>query len=277
MRGARFSMGDSFDEGYPADGERPVHPVEVGDFHLDATAVTNAEFARFVKETGHVTDAEELGLSPVFHLAYDGPPGNVSHRVEGTPWWWAVRGASWRHPEGPHSGFADRQHHPVVHVTWRDAQAYCAWAGNRLPTEAEWEYAARGGLTGARYPWGDDLTPRGSWRCNIWQGDFPTENTLDDGRLTTAPVRTYRPNAFGLWQMVGNVWESCADWFAADYYTGSPDSDPTGPASGEERVIRGGSYLCHASYCHRYRVATRSHNTPDSATANLGFRCANDA
>jgi formylglycine-generating enzyme required for sulfatase activity len=267
-------MGDHFGEGYTDDGELPVHDVDVVDFWMDETAVTNAAFARFVRETGHVTEAEELGVSAVFQLAFPGPRDAVSHVVDGTPWWLAVRGADWRHPEGPDSDISGRPNHPVVHVSWHDAIAYCLWAEKRLPTEAEWEYGARGGLVGARYPWGDELTPRGTWRCNIWQGDFPRANTMDDGFLTTAPVRTFRPNGYGLWQTSGNVWEWCADRFSSTTYA---EGLPTGPTAGSERVIRGGSYLCHDSYCHRYRVSARSRNTPDSATANLGFRCANDA
>ncbi|WP_051159038.1 formylglycine-generating enzyme family protein [Tsukamurella sp. 1534] len=280
VTGGRFRMGDPFDEGHPADGETPVHHVELSPFHLDATSVTNAQFATFVKETGHVTSAEDLGLSAVFHLAAEPAVRAAAGRVEEAPWWLVVDGADWRHPEGPGSTVTDRQNHPVVHVSWHDALAYCAWAGKRLPTEAEWEYAARGGLVGARYPWGNELLPRGRWRCNIWQGEFPTRNTLDDGHLTTAPVKSYAPNGYGFWQMAGNVWEWCADRFGADYYAHSPVADPSGPSEpseGERRVMRGGSYLCHDSYCNRYRVAARSGNTADSASANIGFRCANDA
>ena len=199
------------------------------------------------------------------------------HRVAEAPWWLAVRGADWRRPEGPGSDVAHRQNHPVVHVTWNDAQAYCAWAGKVLPTEAQWEFAARGGLAGARYPWGDELTPGGRWRCNIWQGRFPTANSEEDGYATTAPVKAFAANGYGLHQPSGNVWEWCQDWFAADYYARSPRVDPPGPGDGTARVMRGGSYLCHASYCHRYRVAARSSSTPDSASANVGFRCANPA
>lgn len=273
----RFAMGDHHGDGEPGDGERPVHDVELAAYRIDATAVTNADFAAFVAETGHLTDAEDLGVGAVLHLAV--PPGSpyVSHALEATPWWLAVEGADWAHPEGPDSSVADRADHPVVHVSWRDATAYAAWAGKRLPTEAEWERAARGGLEGRRYPWGDERTPGGRWRCNIWQGDFPRSNTLDDGWLTTAPVAAYEPDGWGLRQAVGNVWEWCADWFDPTYYARSPLLAPTGPTTGTHKVMRGGSYLCHDSYCRRYRVAARTANTPDSASANLGFRCVADA
>jgi formylglycine-generating enzyme required for sulfatase activity len=278
LPGGRFAMGDAFGDGHPADGEGPVHEVELPDFRIDETAVTNAQFAAFVQETGHVTDAEQLGISPVFHLVVDADEPDVLHRLDAAPWWVAVRGADWRHPEGPRSEVRHRPHHPVVHVSWDDAQAYCRWAGTRLPTEAEWEYAARGGLASRRYPWGDDLLDAdGRWQCNIWQGRFPTVNALDDGWLTTAPVRAYRPNGFGLFNLVGNVWEWCADRFSARAYLHSTSEDPRGPDDGETRVMRGGSYLCHDSYCNRYRVAARSSNDPVAASANLGFRCANDA
>jgi formylglycine-generating enzyme required for sulfatase activity len=275
--GGTFVMGDHFHEGYDADGELPLHEVELSAYCIDATPVTNAQFATFVKATSWITEAEQLGISAVFHSAYTGDPRHVVHRVAVTPWWLAVRGADWRHPEGPDSGIGHRQNHPVVHVTWNDAQAYCAWAGKTLPSEAQWERAARGGLAGARFPWGDELTPRGRWQCNIWQGTFPTHNTLDDGHLTTAPVKIFRPNGYGLYQTSGNVWEWCQDRFDPGYYARSPRTDPTGPDSGDSRVMRGGSYLCHVSYCHRYRVAARSSTTPESASANIGFRCANPA
>jgi sulfatase modifying factor 1 len=275
--GGTFQMGDPYDEAYPDDGENPVHDVSLDPFRIDATAVTNAQFATFVKATGHVTEAESFGVSAVFHLGVACEPGDVLHRLDASPWWLAVRGADWRHPEGRHSSIAARSNHPVVHVSWHDALAYCAWSGKRLPTEAEWEYAARGGLVAKRYPWGDELAPAGRWRCNIWQGTFPHRNTLDDGWLTTAPVKAYRPNGYGLWNVAGNVWEWCSDWFSADYYASSPSDAPQGPTSGSSRVMRGGSFLCHDSYCNRYRVAARSSNTPESTSANLGFRCAGDA
>ncbi|WP_325770207.1 formylglycine-generating enzyme family protein [Dietzia kunjamensis] len=280
--GGTSVMGDHFDEGYPDDGELPLHEVSLRSFRMDEYAVTNAQFATFCKDTGYVTDAEDLGVSPVFHLAVEADPDDVLHHLDSTPWWVAVQGADWRHPGGRRSSITAMQNHPVVHVSWNDATAYCEWAGARLPTEAEWEYAARGGLAGARFPWGDELTPRGRWGLNVWQGRFPSHNTLDDGHLTTAPVRAFRPNGYGLHQMVGNVWEWCADVFDPGYYAVSPREDPRGPrpdgGPGDEtwRVMRGGSYLCHESYCHRYRVAARSANTAGSATANLGFRCVRD-
>ncbi|MFC5997640.1 formylglycine-generating enzyme family protein [Quadrisphaera sp. GCM10027208] len=272
--GGAFLMGDHHGDGIASDGERPVHRVELEAFSIDATSVTNEAFSYFVEDTGYVTEAEQFGYSAVFHLALAADPDDIVGRPPATPWWLGVRGASWRHPEGRRSGTEGREDHPVVHVSWNDAQAYCAWANRRLPTEAEWEYASRGGLEGARYPWGNDLAPPhgNEWRCNIWQGRFPVLNTQEDGFLTTAPVRTYAPNGFGLWQTVGNVWEWCSDWFSPRYFENSPTVAPQGPDRGTARVMRGGSFLCHDSYCNRYRNAARSSNTPDSSMANGGFR-----
>ncbi|MGY0491204.1 formylglycine-generating enzyme family protein [Streptomyces sp. WG-D5] len=270
LPGGEFLMGDAFDEGFAADGESPVHAVRVAPFTIDVTAVTVAMFASFVEDTAYVTVAERERSSAVFHLAVAADRPDILGADPAVPWWLDVRGADWRHPHGPLS--AAEPDHPVVHVAWEDAMAYCGWAGRRLPTEAEWEYAARGGLGSRRYAWGDELTPGGRWLCNIWQGRFPYANTGDDGWLATAPVRTYPPNGFGLYEVAGNVWEWCADWFAPDFYAHSPTVDPQGPRNGERRVMRGGSYLCHASYCDRYRVAARSANTPASSGGNCGFR-----
>lgn len=267
-----FLMGDAFGEGYPSDGEGPVHQVALDAFRIDATAVTNRMFAAFTAATGYRTEAENYGTSAVFHLLVNAPGTDIVGRPEQAPWWFNVRGADWAHPAGALSHWEDIPDHPVVHVSHHDALAYCAWAGRRLPTEAEWEYAARGGLEGQRYAWGDALTPHGEHRCNIWQGKFPTVNTQEDAFLGTAPVRTYPPNGFGLYEVAGNVWEWCNDWFLPKYYRTSPGQNPQGPTRGAGRVMRGGSYLCHDSYCNRYRVAARTSNTPDSSSGNCGFR-----
>ncbi|WP_349428998.1 formylglycine-generating enzyme family protein [Microbacterium sp. LWS13-1.2] len=265
-------MGDSSGDRNPGDGEVPQHPVTLESFSIDATTVTNDAFARFVDATGYRTEAETFGFSAVFHLAVQAPAQDVMGPATGTAWWFGVRGADWAHPGGRDSSIDEIGDHPVVHVSWNDAQAYCAWSGRRLPTEAEWEYAARGGIDQAKYPWGDEEVDEGGWRANIWQGQFPGVNTREDGFLTTAPVRTFSPNGYGLWQPVGNVWEWCRDWFDPGYYRRSPGTAPPGPALGAARVLRGGSYLCHISYCNRYRNAARSQNTPDSSMGNAGFR-----
>jgi formylglycine-generating enzyme required for sulfatase activity len=265
-------MGEPSEWAYRADGERPVHEVSVSAFAIDALATTNEHFTRFVDATGYVTDAERYGWSFVF-AAFLRDDVEDTRGVAGAPWWRQVFGANWRHPEGPHSNVEARQDHPVVHVSWDDAQAYCTWSQCRLPTEAEWEYAARAGAT-TPFPWGDDVEPGGEHRMNVFQGRFPVENTEADGYAGTAPVDAYEPNGFGLYNVTGNVWEWCADWFDARYYARSPSADPTGPDHGARRVMRGGSYLCHRSYCGRYRVSARQPSEPASSTGNLGFRVA---
>jgi sulfatase modifying factor 1 len=251
-------MGSDEDR-YPADGESPSRAAHVEGFGISACTVSNDDFARFIAETGYMTTAEREGWSFVFGgLLPDDFP--ATRAVAAAPWWRQVPGATWLHPEGPGSDLEARSDHPVVHVSWIDARVFCRWAGGRLPTEIEWEYAARGGLERRRYPWGDELTPGGEHRMNVFQGSFPDVDTGDDGFIGTAPVNAFPPNGYGLYNTTGNVWEWTADRF--------------GPSRPGNRVTRGGSYLCHDSYCWRYRCAARSGNTPDSSAGNIGFRMA---
>nr|WP_068888786.1 formylglycine-generating enzyme family protein [Pedobacter panaciterrae] len=255
-----FLMGTEDLEGFVTDAEGPVREVVLNEYYIDPTCVTNQMFSDFIKATNYKTDAEKYGWSFVFE-------GLLSKEIlesdilvaDGTPWWCIIPGAFWASPEGIGSTISDRLNHPVVHVSWYDAIAYCEWAGKRLPTEAEWEKAARGGLVQNKYPWGNELTPDGLHQCNIWQGDFPHQNTLEDGYLGTAPAKSFSPNGFGLYNVAGNVWEWCND-----------------AGIQETKVIKGGSFLCHHSYCNRYRVAARSANTPASSASNMGFRCVAD-
>jgi sulfatase modifying factor 1 len=271
----RFVMGTDDPRGYAVDGEGPPHPVELPAYRIGIHTVTNAEFTAFVEATAYRTTAEELGTSFVFVGLL--PPGFPPTRaVVAAPWWREVPGADWRHPEGPQSSVTDREDHPAVHVSWHDALAFSRWAGVRLPTEAEWERAARGPKDSHHYPWGDDLEPRGEHLMNVFQGAFPQHDSGDDGWVGTCAVGAFPANDFGLHETTGNVWEWCADWFAPDYYAGSPVASPAGPPSGTTRVQRGGSYLCHDSYCWRYRTDARSANTPDSTAGNVGFRVAAD-
>jgi formylglycine-generating enzyme len=265
LRGAEFLMGTDFTGGFPVDGEGPVRKVRLNSFYIDIYPVRNMEFALFVDATRYVTESEQFGWSFVFEGDLPETADRELQAVSGAEWWKRIEGADWQHPEGP-----------VVQVSWNDATAYAKWAGKRLPTEAEWEYAARGGLELKLYPWGDDLTPDGKHLCNIWQGQFPLENTLDDGYASVCPVDAFPPNGFGLYSMTGNTWEWCHDWFDARFHELATRDNPVGPPNGAGRVVKGGSYLCHQSYCNRYRVAARSSNTPDSATTNMSFRCVRD-
>jgi formylglycine-generating enzyme required for sulfatase activity len=274
-----------------ADDERPAHKVTLAGFLLDKTEVTNGRFAAFVRATGYKTVAERPPDQRLFPGASAGSavfvpveaplrgPWDTPH----PPWWTYRPGASWRHPHGPGSDLTGKRDHPVVHIAWEDAVAYCRWAGKRLPTEAEWEYAARGGLAGAEYCWGgDEQGTGGKWFANTFQGTFPHADTAADGFAGTAPVASYPANGFGLHDMSGNVWEWCADLYDARYYRVSPAEDPRGPVAGETeggqplRVRRGGSFLCADEYCRRYTPSSRDKNPADSGASHTGFRCAKD-
>lgn len=302
IKGGEFSMGCQDPTGQPHGGPdrmldaRPIHRVYVDGFWIDRTEVTNEEFARFVDETKYVTVAERKPTAAQFPTA---PPENlVAGSVVFTPpatavpldnhfrWWAYIKGANWRHPEGPDSNITERGKYPVVQVAFEDAEAYCRWAGKRLPTEAEWEFAARGGLTGKLYPWGDDLLPEGKWMANIWQGKFPISNTGADRFPGVAPVRQFPHNGYGLYDMSGNVWEWCSDWYRPDTYklrasSGKVVRNPTGPSDSldpaepkeKKRVHRGGSFLCTEQYCTRYMIGSRGKGEFSTGSNHLGFRC----
>jgi formylglycine-generating enzyme required for sulfatase activity len=286
--GGEFMMGS--EHFYPE--ERPVHRRSVQGFWIDQHPVTNAEFRRFVKDTGYLTTAEIAPTPEGFpdassdqlvpgSLVFTPPDGPVS-LDDFRAWWSWVPGAQWRHPQGPSSTLHGRERHPAVHISHADASAYSAWAGKQLPSEAEWEYAARGGLDGATYAWGDTPTPRGRLMANTWHGRFPHENLLLDGFDRTSPVGSFPPNGYGLLDVCGNVWEWTVDGFTADHASrlregasdGRPCCGPSKPSKGETQlVIKGGSHLCAPSYCLRYRPAARQAQTPDTSMSHLGFRC----
>ncbi len=285
--------------------ERVEHEVALDGFWMDATEVTNRDFQKFVKATGYVTLAEKTptaadlpgvdfsqidpaNLTPgsiCFTYQYTGKKIDKSHHQWPYQLWGYVKGANWAHPDGPDSTIADKLDHPVVHINWDDANAYAKWAEKRLPTEAEWEYAARGGQSGITYPWGNEQLPGGKWMHNVWQGEFPYKNENLDGYLGSSPVKSFPPNGFGLYDMSGNVWEWCSDWYLPDYYAYSPRKNPQGPDHSHDpnepgmpkRVQRGGSFMCNVNYCTGYRVTARMKGTPDSGLRHTGFRCVKPA
>ncbi|XP_053977624.1 formylglycine-generating enzyme [Hylaeus volcanicus] len=274
IEGGSFAIGTN-DPVFVADGEAPKRQIQLDSFYIDELEVSNDEFSKFVDATGHRTEAETFGDSFVFGgLLKEEVRANIPNVVARAPWWLPVNNVTWKHPEGPGSDLTHRMDHPVVHVSWNDAVAYCKWLGKRLPTEAEWEVACRGGLSDRLYPWGNKFVPNGQYRANTWQGDFPNNNTEEDGYVSTSPVTEFPPNKYGLRNMIGNVWEWTSDWWTTDNMKRGGPTNPTGPTRGTDKVKKGGSYLCHESYCFRYRCAARSQNTPDTTAGNLGFRCA---
>jgi formylglycine-generating enzyme len=299
-----FQMGSDNQEGRK--DEFPKHKISVEGFWMDTHEVTNAQFAAFVKATGYVTTAErkpdweeiKKQLPPgtpkpsddmlvASSLVFSAPAQQVALN-DYSQWWKWVAGADWKHPEGPNSNIKGKENHPVVHVSWDDAVAYAKWAGKRLPTEAEWEWAARGGLQNEVYPWGNEHIEKGKIKANTWQGRFPDQNTLKDQFYGAAPAKSFAPNGYGLYDMAGNVWEWCSDYYRNDYYqtTNKPEGvkNPKGPASSYDpeeptvpkRVQRGGSFLCHDSYCSSYRVSARMKSSPDTGLSHTGFRCVKD-
>jgi formylglycine-generating enzyme required for sulfatase activity len=294
--GGTFRMGS--DKHYPE--EAPVHRVTVSEFFIDRTPVTNRQFKEFVKATGHVTVAEKTPSAADYpgalpHMLYAGslvfsPPPQVYNLKDWGQWWTFLKGADWRHPYGPKSNINALDNHPVVHVAFADALAYATWAGKELPTEAEWEYAARGGLDGAEFAWGDELTPGGKHMANTWQGEFPTQNLAVDGFERTSPVTAFPPNGYGVQDMIGNTWEWTTDWFSQKHEADAPKACcvPENPRGGREdqsydpcqpqvkiprKVIKGGSHLCAPNYCRRYRPAARHAEAVDTSTSHLSFRC----
>ncbi len=288
--GGTFWMGGT---SYPDEG--PRHEVDLEGFWMDETEVTNAEFARFVKETKYVTAAEIAPTLEEFPGANpeDLVPGSICFSPPETDvplnnelaWWTWGKGASWRHPEGPDSSIEGMGDYPAVHIAYTDAVAFAEWAGKRLPTEAEWERAARGGLSRKEYNWGEEKNPNGKCMANIWQGKFPNGNTKEDGFEGVAPVKSFPANGYGLYDMAGNVWEWCSDWYRMDYYRTSRRQSPQGPESSldprepelQKRVRRGGSYLCSDSYCTGYRPAARMKSDEKSTHSHTGFRLCKDA
>jgi formylglycine-generating enzyme len=299
--GGTFLMGTNDKESFP--NERPAHLVQVQGFCMDMHDVTNAEFAKFVEATGYVTTAErpvnwddlKKELPPGTPKPDEGAlaPGSLVFTPTSGPvplndlsaWWRWVKGADWRHPEGPGSSIQGRENHPVVQVSWDDAAAYAQWAGKRLPTEAEWEFAARGGLESRRYVWGDDFRPGGRYMANTWQGLFPVRDTGEDGFIGTSPVGSFPANGYGLYDMAGNVWQWCSDWYRADSNVEAASKnvcrDPRGPAESYDpgdpyspkRAVKGGSFLCNPDYCESYRPSARRGTPPDTGSSHTGFRC----
>ena len=291
----------------PRPDEFPNNRISVNSFWMDETEVTNAQFAAFVEATGYVTTAERpINLEEIMaqlppntkppppavlqpaSLVFTYPERREDRSYVVADWWKGVPGASWKHPNGPGSDIKGKDDHPVIHVSWYDAMSYAKWAGKRLPTEAEWEYASRGGKTEEKFPWGQEDIAQGETKANTWQGEFPVENLIEDGFERLAPVKSFAPNGYGLYDMAGNVWEWCSDWYHSDYYgcveVKELNDNPTGPEgsfdpalpSTPQKVVRGGSFLCNASYCSGYRSAARMKSSPDTGLEHTGFRCVRD-
>ncbi len=313
IKGGEFSMGGNTQSSVsnlpgtqPREDEFPNHKVTVNSFWMDETEVTNAQFAKFVDATGYVTTAEkDILLEDIMAQLPQGSPepdpsmlaaGSLvfvypdknAQNLQVNNWWKFKKGASWRKPQGEGSTTKGKEDHPAIHISWYDATAYAKWAGKRLPTEAEWEYAARGGTANLVYPWGDNLANDDDTKANFWQGEFPVTNDILDGFEKTSPVKSFAPNGYGLYDMAGNIWEWCNDWFHADYYQCLVDNNqhenPQGPVGSFDpyqpsvpvKVVRGGSFLCNDSYCSGYRAGSRMKSSPDTGLEHTGFRCVRD-
>ncbi len=280
IKSGKFLMGSDSEDGFIYDKEGPPTLIEINGFYIDETSVTNEEFQKFINETNYITEAEKFGNSFVFAALLTDEERVKYQKADLMGIWFDVPGANWKHPQGPKSNIINKMNYPVVHVSLYDAIEYCKWSGKRLPTEAEWEYAARGGLIQNKFSWGNEIKQNNKYNLNIWNGDFPFGNTLEDGFLDLAPAKSFEPNGYGVYQMLGNIWEWCINTknVSLEYFQKNKTNEISNLEINENKdyAIRGGSYLCHDGFCKRYKVYSRNGTAPRSTAGNMGFRCVKD-